>query len=90
MSCSFSRELEQYAFYSVLLCECVIELCSVRLIDGVSSQNAFAFSLDLTGLVYNSPSPTSRVMTTLMTSSIEVGGERRSHTKFGDDVTATS
>jgi len=29
-------------------------------------------------------------MTTLMTSSIEVGGERRSHTKFGDDVTTTS
>jgi len=41
------------------------------------------------GLVYNSPSPTSRVMMSLMTSSIEVGGERRSHNKFGDGVTTT-
>jgi len=28
----------------------VIELCSVRLIDGVSSHNAFAFYLDSTNL----------------------------------------
>ena len=42
------------------------------------------------GLVYNSPSSTSRVMTSLMASSIEFGGGRRSHTKFGDDVTTTS
>jgi len=27
----------------ILLCDWVIELCSVRLIDGVSSHNAFAF-----------------------------------------------
>jgi len=47
-------------------------------------------ALDYGGLVYNSPSPTSQAMTSLMTSSIEVGGERRSHTKFGDDVTITS
>jgi len=32
------------------------------------------------------PPPTSRVMT----SSIEVGSERRSHTKFCDDVSTTS
>ena len=30
----------------ILLCEWVIELCSVLLIDGVSSHNAFAFYLD--------------------------------------------
>jgi len=30
----------------ILLCEWVIELCSVRLIDGVSSHNAFAVYLD--------------------------------------------
>ena len=30
----------------ILLCDWVIELCSVRLIDGVSSHNAFAFYLD--------------------------------------------
>ena len=30
----------------ILLCEWVIELCSVHLIDGVSSHNAFAFYLD--------------------------------------------
>ena len=30
----------------ILLCYWVIELCSVRLIDGVSSHNAFAFYLD--------------------------------------------
>ena len=34
----------------ILLCEWVIELCNVRLIDGVSSQNAFAFYLDSTNL----------------------------------------
>ena len=34
----------------ILLCEWVIELCSVRLIDGVSSHNAFAFYLDSTNL----------------------------------------
>jgi len=37
----------------ILLCERVIELCSVRLIDGVSSHNqinAFKFYLDLTNL----------------------------------------
>jgi len=28
----------------------VIELCSVRLIDGVSSHNAFPFNLDATNL----------------------------------------
>ena len=31
-------------------CDWVIELCSVRLIDGVSSHNAFAFYLDYTKL----------------------------------------
>ena len=41
-------------------------------------------------LEYNSPSPSSRMMTSLMTSSIEDGGERWSHTNFGDDVTTTS
>ena len=30
----------------ILLCDWVIELCSVRLIDGMSSHNAFAFYLD--------------------------------------------
>ena len=45
---------------------------------------------DSLGQVYNSPSPTSRAMTSLITSSIEIGGERKSHTKFGDDVTTTS
>ena len=30
----------------ILLCDWVIELCSIRLIDGVSSHNAFAFYLD--------------------------------------------
>jgi len=34
----------------ILLCECVIELCSIRLIDGVSCHNAFAFCLDSTNL----------------------------------------
>jgi len=34
----------------ILLCEWVIELCSVRLIDGVSSHNAFEFHLDPTNL----------------------------------------
>ena len=34
----------------ILLCEWVIELCSVRLIDGVSSHNAFAFYVDSTNL----------------------------------------
>jgi len=38
--------------------------------------------IDNVGLVYNSPSPSSRVMTSL----IEVGGERRSHANFSDDV----
>ena len=33
-------------YHRILLCELVIELCSVRLIDGVSSHNAFAFYLD--------------------------------------------
>ena len=32
----------------ILLCDWVIELCSVRLIDGVSSHNAFAFYLHWT------------------------------------------
>ena len=34
----------------ILLCDWVIELCSVRLIDGVSSHNVFAFYLDETKL----------------------------------------
>ena len=34
----------------ILFCERVIELCSVLLIDGVSSHNAFAFYLDSTNL----------------------------------------
>ena len=34
----------------ILLCDWVIEFCSVRLIDGVSSHNAFAFYLDSTKL----------------------------------------
>jgi len=34
----------------ILLCERVIELCSIRLIDGVSSHNVFAFYLDSTNL----------------------------------------
>jgi len=38
------------------------------------------------GLVYNSPSPSSRVMMPL----IEDGGERRPHIDFGDDVTTMS
>ena len=33
-------------YNSILLCELVIELCSVRLIDGMTSHNAFAFYLD--------------------------------------------
>jgi len=40
----------------------------------------------LMGLMYNSPFPSSR----MITSSIEGGGKWRSHTNFGDDVTATS
>ena len=35
-------------YYHILLCEWVIELCSVRLIDGMSSHNVFAFYLDST------------------------------------------
>ena len=44
------------------------------------------------GLVYNSLFTSSQVMPSLMMSSIEDGhgGERRSHTNFGDDVTTTS
>ena len=34
----------------ILLCEWVMELCCIRLIDGVSCQNAFAFYLDSTNL----------------------------------------
>ena len=34
----------------ILLCEWMVELCSIRLIDGASSHNAFAFHLDLTNL----------------------------------------
>ena len=34
----------------ILLCEWVIELCSVRLIDGVSCQNAFPVYLGSTSL----------------------------------------
>jgi len=34
----------------ILLCEWVIVLCSIRLIDGVSCHNAFAFYLDSTNL----------------------------------------
>ena len=34
----------------IVLCEWVIELCSVSLTDGVSFQNAFAFYLDSTSL----------------------------------------
>ena len=34
----------------ILLCDWVIELSSVRLIDGVSSHNAFAFYLDQNNL----------------------------------------
>ena len=34
----------------ILLCEWLIELCSIRLIDGVSSHIAFAFYLDSTNL----------------------------------------
>ena len=34
----------------ILLCEWVIELCSVRLIDGMASHNAFAFYIDSTNL----------------------------------------
>ena len=37
-------------YYRILLCEWVLELCSVRLIDGVSSHNAFKFYLDSTNL----------------------------------------
>jgi len=33
----------------------VIELCNVRLIDGVSSHNAFAFYLDSTNLGISAP-----------------------------------
>ena len=41
-----------FSFYTlanynrILLCDWVIELCSVRLIDGVSSHSALAFYLD--------------------------------------------
>ena len=34
----------------ILLCEWVIELCSVLFVDGVSCQNAFAVYLDSTSL----------------------------------------
>ena len=34
----------------MLLCELVIELCSIRLINGVSCHNAFAFYLDSTNI----------------------------------------
>jgi len=37
-------------FNRILLCDWVIELCSTRLIDGVSCQLAFTFYLDLTNL----------------------------------------
>ena len=37
-------------YYRILLCEWVVELRSVRLIDGVSSHNAFTFYLDSTNL----------------------------------------
>ena len=39
---------EQYN--RILLCEWEIELCSIRLIDGVSSHNDFEFYLDTTNL----------------------------------------
>jgi len=39
----------------ILLCEWVIELCSVCLIDGVSCHNAFAFYLDSTSLGIGAP-----------------------------------
>ena len=38
-------------YTSILLCDWAIELCSVRLINGVSSQHAFVFYLDSTKLV---------------------------------------
>ena len=37
----------------ILLCEWVIELCSIHLIDGVPCRNAFAFYLDSTSLGIN-------------------------------------
>ena len=41
----------------ILLCEGMIELCSIRLIDGVPCHNTFAFVLDLTNLGIWRPTP---------------------------------
>jgi len=38
------------SYNRILLCEWVIELCSVRLIDGMSYHNAFAVYVDSTCL----------------------------------------
>jgi len=43
--CLFSSLFFEH-YYRILLCDWVIELCSVCLIDGVSSHNACAFYLD--------------------------------------------
>ena len=43
--CLYSSQFFEH-YYRILLCEWVNELCSVRLIDGVSNHNAFEFYLD--------------------------------------------
>jgi len=67
-------------FQKNYLTQCFLRLASTFAIN-------LKHNLDL---LYNLPSPTSRVVTSLMMSLIEVSGERRSHTKFCDNVTATS
>ena len=55
----------------ILLCDWVIELCSVRLIDGVSSHNAFAFSLDSTNLGISAILRSSAVTSVLANNSVK-------------------
>jgi len=45
----------------ILLCDKVIEFCSICLIDGVSCHNAFAFYLDSTNLGIGALLPSSVV-----------------------------
>jgi len=47
--CLYSSLLFEH-YNRILLCEWVNDLCSVRLIDGMSSHNAFEFYLDSTNL----------------------------------------